>query len=83
MKILGVDYGIKGIRVSINNDTFHIYLKRKGLSIYIMDIFKIVEGESIPTRFNQEQIMDFTIVNIAKSIISDIFRLFKRLFGKI
>lgn len=82
MKLFDTDYGIKGIKIFIDDEIYHIYVRKKGLSVEMVDIFKIVEGESIPTRFKQEQIMDFTISNIAKSIIFDIYRLFKIFFSK-
>lgn len=48
MKILGTGYGLKGIEFLIDADIYHVYVKSKGLSIEIIDRFKIEKGKSIP-----------------------------------
>ncbi len=83
MRLFNTDYSTKGIKLYMNNEVYHIYLKKKGFSIEIVDIFKRINDESVPVKFSQEQIMDFTVKNIVKSIIFDIKVLFKRFFGKI
>lgn len=83
MRLFNTDYSTKGIRIYINDEIYHIYVKKKGLTIELEDVFKRINGESVPVKFIQEQIMDFTIKNITKSIIFDIRILFKRFFCKV
>ncbi|MDK7722530.1 hypothetical protein [Peptoniphilus lacrimalis] len=82
MRLFNTDYSAKGIRIYINDEIYHIYVRKKGLSIKVVDMFKRINDESVPVKFRQEQIMDFTIINIVKSIGFDLKILFKRFFGK-
>lgn len=82
MRLFNTDYSTKGIRFYINDEIYHIYVKKKGLTIEVVDMFKRINDESVPVKFRQEQIMDFTIINIVKSIGFDLKILFKRFFGK-
>lgn len=82
MRLFNTDYSTKGIRFYINEEIYHIYVRKKGLSIEVVDMFKRINDESVPVKFRQEQIMDFTIINIVKSIGFDLKILFKRFFGK-
>lgn len=82
MRLFNTDYSTKGIRIYINDEIYHIYVRKKGLSIKVVDMFKRINDESVPVKFRQEQIMDFTIINIVKSIGFDLKILFKRFFGK-
>lgn len=82
MRLFNTDYSTKGIRFFINDEIYHIYVKKKGLTIELEDVFKRINDESVPVKFRQEQIMDFTIINIVKSIGFDLKILFKRFFGK-
>lgn len=82
MRLFNTDYSTKGIRFYINDEIYHIYVRKKGLSIEVVDMFKRINDESVPVKFRQEQIMDFTIINIVKSIGFDLKILFKRFFGK-
>lgn len=82
MRLFNNDYSTKGIRIYINDEIYHIYVRKKGLSIEVVDMFKRINDESVPVKFRQEQIMDFTIINIVKSIGFDLKILFKRFFGK-
>lgn len=82
MRLFNTDYSTKGIRIYINDEIYHIYVKKKGLTIELEDVFKRINGDSVPVKFSQEQIMDFTIINIVKSIGFNLKILFKRFFGK-
>lgn len=82
MRLFNTDYSTKGIRIYINDEIYHIYVRKKGLLIEVVDMFKRINDESVPVKFRQEQIMDFTIINIVKSIGFDLKILFKRFFGK-
>lgn len=54
MRLFNTDYSIKGIRLYINDEIYHIYVKKKDLSIELVDVFKRINGESVPVKFSQE-----------------------------